>query len=100
MIFGEAAFNYEEGKWDLGADGKTAVFKPDFDLIRVPTGDMQAFAESSGRAQYHYGDYISGSAVRHDASVAFKQARANVSFKSRSKNYTYLFKGGTKHNRA
>ncbi|KAH7390179.1 phosphorylase superfamily protein [Cadophora sp. MPI-SDFR-AT-0126] len=79
VIFGEAAFNYEEGKWEGGDGGdKAAVFKPDFDLIRVPTGDMQAFAESPGRAHYHYGDYISGSAVRHDASVAFKQARANV----------------------
>jgi len=64
----------------MGESEEEAVFKPDFDPIRVPTGDMQAFADSPSRPQYHYGDYISGSAVRHDASAAFKQARANVSF--------------------
>lgn len=82
MIFGEAAINYEEGKWEKGEGEGEAVFRPDYDLIRTPTGDMQAFAESSDRPQFHYGDYISGSAVRHDASVVFRQIRANVSLQS------------------
>ncbi len=84
MIFGEAAVNYEEGKWEKGEGDKEAVFRPDYDLIRTPTGDMQAFADSNDRPQYHYGDYISGSAVRHDASAVFKQIRSNVRAQSRS----------------
>ena len=70
VVFGEAAINYEEGKFEkvpmLGV-----VFRPDYNRVSVPAGDMQAFAESPSRPHYHYGEYISGSAVRGDADAVF-----------------------------
>lgn len=78
VIFGEAAINFEEGKWENNPSRTEKVFKPDYDVVRTPAGDMQAFAESKDRPQYHYGDYISGSAVRNDASDVFKNIRTNV----------------------
>jgi len=78
VIFGEAAINFEEGKWERDPVDGAKIFKPDYDVVRTPAGDMQAFAESKERPQYHYGEYISGSAVRHDASDVFKNIRTNV----------------------
>jgi hypothetical protein len=75
VIFGEAAINCEEGKWE-NVQGEGLVFRPDYDIVRTPSGDMQAFADSRERPQYHYGDFISGSAVRQ---VILKQIRSNVS---------------------
>lgn len=92
VIISDAALNYEEGKWEN--DGEKNVFLPDYDFSRTPTGDMQAFAESrlvplpvslqvsvgsDNLPRYRYGDFISGSAVRKDASDIFKQIRSTVS---------------------
>jgi len=77
VVFGEAATNYEEGKWVKGEDNEL-TFLPDFDTLRAPTGDMQSFAESEEKPKYHYGDFISGSAVRTDANSIFKQIRSTV----------------------
>jgi hypothetical protein len=93
VIISEAALNYEEGKWD-DVDGKP-IFLPDYDIIRTPTGDMQAFAESrsvpvpsniqdgaepqDSLYYYRYGDFISGAAVRQDAHEIFKNIRSTVS---------------------
>jgi hypothetical protein len=78
VIFGEAAINFEEGKWEKGPGDAAPVFKPDFDVVRTPAGDLQAFADSKDRPRYHYGEYISGSAVRHDANDVFQRMRTNV----------------------
>ncbi len=79
VILGEAAINYEEGKWEKKEGDTAAIFKPDYDIIRTPAGDLQAFAESKERPNYHYGEYISGSAVRHDSSTIFDKIRTTVS---------------------
>jgi hypothetical protein len=63
VIFGDGAINYEEGKWE-NVQGEGLVFRPDYDVIRPPAGDVRAFVESRERPQYHYGDFVSGSAVR------------------------------------
>jgi len=73
VVFGEAAINYEEGKWE------GLLFRPDYNRVRAFTGDMQAFAESRDQPKYHYGEYISGSAVRTDAGDIFEQVRSGVS---------------------
>ena len=76
VIIAEAALNYEEGKWKT-VDGKP-LFEPDYDISRAPAGDMQAFdgkgvqledGSDQARSQdqfprYHFGEFISGSAVR------------------------------------
>jgi hypothetical protein len=80
VVFGEAAINYEEGKWEYVLD-KGLLFRPDYNRVSASAGDMQAFAESRSRPQYHYGEYISGSAVRGDAGVVFEKIRGGVSFK-------------------
>ncbi|KAF2403543.1 hypothetical protein EJ06DRAFT_527169 [Trichodelitschia bisporula] len=72
VIFGEAGINYEEGKWEV--HGEEMVFLPDWDTVRVSAGDMQSFAEY--RPRTHYGDYLTGSAVRGDAERVFKQAKS------------------------
>lgn len=91
VIISEAALNYEEGKWEN--DGEERIFRPDYDISRTPTGDMQAFAESrlvplpsnlqaslgfDNLPRYRYGDFISGSAVREDANDIFKKIRSTV----------------------
>ena len=50
----------------------------DYDVVRTPTGDMQAFAESKDRPQYHYGEYISGSVDRGNANDVLQNIRTNV----------------------
>lgn len=72
VVFGEAAINYEEGKWE------GLLFRPDYNRVSASAGDMQAFAESRGRPQYHYGEYISGSAVRTDAGDVFEKVRGGM----------------------
>ena len=79
VVFGEAAINYEEGKWE-NVPTKGLFFRPDYNRVSASAGDMQAFAESRGRPQYHYGEYISGSAVRTDAGAVFEKIRGGVSF--------------------
>ena len=54
------------------------VFLPDYNVISVRAGDMQAFADDNTREEYHYGDYISGSAVRSDAALIFEKIRFQV----------------------
>ncbi len=80
VILGEAAINYEEGKWEKKEGDTIAVFNPYYDVVRTPAGDLQAFAESKERPHYHYGEYISGSAVGHDASTIFNKIRTTVSY--------------------
>jgi hypothetical protein len=79
VVFGEAAINYEEGKWEY-VPNKGPLFRPDYNRVSASAGDMQAFAESRSRPQYHYGEYISGSAVRGDADLVFEKVRSGVSF--------------------
>jgi len=47
---------------------------------------LQDSVESDNLPRYRYGDFISGSAVRNDASDIFKQIRSTVSL-------TYFFFG-------
>lgn len=47
-------------------------------MIRVYAGDMEAFAGDNVRPGYHYGTYISGSAVRGDAPTIFKKIANEV----------------------
>ena len=77
VIFGENAVNLEEGKFKKSSTGEVE-FIPDYNIISVRTGDMQAFADDGAHAGYHYGDYISGSAVRGDAQVIFAKIRHQV----------------------
>lgn len=76
VVFGEAATNYEEGKLDY-TNGEF-VHRPDFNRVLYDAGDMQAFAEAESRPRYHYGEYLSGSSVRTDASLVFDRIRKNV----------------------
>jgi hypothetical protein len=77
VVFGEAAINYEEGKFEkLPLVG--VVFRPDYNRVSANAGNMQAFAESSSRPHYHYGEYISGSSVRGDATSIFTKIRETV----------------------
>ena len=79
VIFGEAAINYEEGKFEaVPGGGGDPVFRPDYNRVTAEAGDMQAFAESNDFPRFHYGEYISGSAVRNDASVLFHKIRTSV----------------------
>jgi len=78
VVFGEAAINYEEGKW-VNLPTKGLFLSPDYNRVSASAGDMQAFAESRGRPQYHYGEYVSGSAVRTDAGAVFKKVHDGVS---------------------
>lgn len=78
VVFGETAVNYEEGKFEE-KDG-VKVFSPDYDVVQSPSGDMQAFAQPKTNLRYHYGQYISGSAVREDATAIFEKMRSQVSF--------------------
>jgi len=77
VVFGEAAINYEEGKWE-NIPNKGLLFRPDYNRVAASAGDMQAFADSHFRPHYHYGEYISGSAVRTDAGAIFEQTRSGV----------------------
>ncbi|OCK80316.1 purine and uridine phosphorylase [Lepidopterella palustris CBS 459.81] len=74
VVLGEAAINYEEGKWENDPI-KGLVLRPDYNRVSAAAGDIQAFAESRDRPQYHYGEYISGSAVRADAGAVFQRVR-------------------------
>lgn len=78
VIFGEAAFNFEEGKFQQLPTGEV-MFAPDYNMIRVNAGDIEAFAEDdTERRGYHYGVFISGSAVREDAAMLFDKFRSQV----------------------
>jgi len=83
VVFGEAATNYQEGKAEY-VDGELK-FWPDYNRITYTAGNMQAFAESGSRPNYHYGEFITGSSVRTDASHIFRKIRSEVST-SRFKN--------------
>jgi hypothetical protein len=61
------------------------VFLPDFNPISVQAGDMQAFADDDVGDDYHYGEYMSGSAVRTDAALVFEKIRTQVSPLCRSR---------------
>src|ERR1700761_3553206 len=74
----DSAFNFEEGKYYTDADGALS-FQGDWDKSTIATGNMQAFAESSKNPNYHYGDFMSGSAVRGDAPQRFEMIHKSVS---------------------
>jgi nucleoside phosphorylase len=82
VVFGEAAINYEEGKWVAipEKDGKSQdpLFRPDYNRVSASAGDLQAFADSDSRPTYHYGEYVSGSAVRTDAGAIFEKTRGGM----------------------
>ncbi|CAI6099603.1 unnamed protein product [Clonostachys chloroleuca] len=73
VIFGERALNYEEGKWALKDDKVT--FKPDIKVAEVKGTAMDGFIAQANQPLYKYGDYISGSAVRMDASSIFDRVK-------------------------
>lgn len=77
VIFAESALNYEEGKVEL-LEGNAVGFRPDFNTVRIPAGAMQAFADSPKRPDYHFGDFLTGSAVRGDASAVFERVKETV----------------------
>jgi len=64
----------------VGGASTDIVFRPDYNRVTVEAGDMQAFAEAKDKPRYHYGEYISGSAVRNDAGDIFQKIRASVRF--------------------
>lgn len=78
VVFGEAAINYEEGKWEAQGPGGNAVFLPDYKPVAVEAGDMQGFTKSHKRHGIRYGEYISGSSVRGDAAQVFEKIRSSV----------------------
>ncbi|KID82339.1 Phosphorylase superfamily protein [Metarhizium guizhouense ARSEF 977] len=78
VVFGEAAINYEEGKWEAQGPGGNAVFLPDYKPVAVEAGDMQGFTKSHTRRGIRYGEYISGSSVRGDAAQVFEKIRSSV----------------------
>ncbi|KAH8647849.1 phosphorylase superfamily protein [Xylariales sp. PMI_506] len=78
VVFGEAAINYEEGKFET-VDNGDVLFRPDYNRVSVEAGDLQAFASAQGDLGYHYGEYISGSAVRSDAGAVFDKIRQQTS---------------------
>jgi len=78
VIFAEGAINYEEGKYHK--DGDEVTFRGDFDKITISAGDMQSFAESPRRPNYHFGDFITGSAVRTDAAKIFENIRKTACY--------------------
>ncbi|KAF4427461.1 Phosphorylase superfamily protein, partial [Fusarium austroafricanum] len=73
VIFGERALNYEEGKWAL-QDGESA-FKPDVKVVEVRGAAMDGFIAQADQPIYKYGDFVSGSAVRMDASSIFDRVQ-------------------------
>jgi hypothetical protein len=77
VIFGEAAINYEEGKFEK-VPWFGIVFRPDYNRVDTKTGNMQSFAGSADRPNYHYGEYVSGSAVRADAGAIFAKIKNAV----------------------
>jgi hypothetical protein len=81
VVFGEAALNYEEGKFEklplLGV-----VFRPNYNRVSVNTGNMKAFAESASRPNYYFDEYISGSAVRGGATAIFTKIRETVRWRA------------------
>ncbi|KAH8693402.1 nucleoside phosphorylase domain-containing protein [Phaeosphaeriaceae sp. PMI808] len=76
VVFGEAATNYQEGKVDY-VNGQFHM-RPHYNRVPYEAGDMQAFAEAVSRPTYHYGEYLSGSSVRTDASRIFEDIRRNA----------------------
>ncbi|KHO00249.1 Phosphorylase superfamily protein [Metarhizium album ARSEF 1941] len=78
VVFGEAAINYEEGKWEAQEPGGKPVFLPDYKPVAVEAGDMQGFTKSHQHQGICYGEYISGSAVRGDAAQVFEKIRSSV----------------------
>ena len=74
VVFGDTAFSYEEGKWVI-EDGRKR-FLPDLDIARIQLAEIQNFTH--GKAHFKYGEYVSGMAVREDATTIFKQAREMV----------------------
>jgi len=79
VIFGEKAVNYTEGKF-VHVDGLGMVFRPDFETEMVRAGDMQGYIEFGDKPEYHYGSFLTGTAVRGgDAQDIFRQQRENVS---------------------
>ena len=78
VVLGEAAINYEEGKWETIPGEKGVLFRPAYNRVAASAGDLQAFADSPKRPHYHYGEYVSGSAVRTDAGAVFEQIRKGV----------------------
>lgn len=83
VVFGENAVNLEEGKFKKSDSGEI-VFIPDYDIVSVRAGDMQAFADDGVQKHFHYGDFISGSAVRGDAQMIFTNIRQQVKSDSRN----------------
>lgn len=94
VIFGEAAINYEEGKFEMSKDTGKVMFLPDYNRVAVEAGEMQGFAESRTQDGLHYGEYISGSAVRGDAGEVFGRIRSSVCvdgmYYPKSKNWSLI----------
>ena len=65
MIFGDAAINYDEGKWVLV--NHKHVFRRNYTVQKIPGGRMNSFIRNTNDARYKTGTFASGSAVREDA---------------------------------
>jgi hypothetical protein len=79
VIFGDAALNYEEGKWVI--ENGNQLFQPEFSKIETTAGNISSFAENKEEPTYKYGTYVSGSAVRQDADAIFKELGSHVRIK-------------------
>ncbi|KIW65953.1 hypothetical protein PV04_08166 [Phialophora macrospora] len=75
VIFGDAAMSFEDGKWAV-VNGKIQ-FQPDYETIQHIITELPGFVGSTPNR--HHGAYVSGSAVREDASHIFENIQANVS---------------------
>ncbi|KAK4139141.1 nucleoside phosphorylase domain-containing protein [Dichotomopilus funicola] len=73
VIFGERALNYEEGKWAMKDD--KLVFMPEVKVSEVKGASMDGFIRQAEQPRYKYGDFVSGCAVRMDASFIFDRVR-------------------------
>jgi hypothetical protein len=59
-------------------DGESA-FKPDVKVVEVRGAAMDGFIAQADQPMYKYGDFVSGSAVRMDASSIFDRVQNTVS---------------------
>jgi hypothetical protein len=82
VIFGERALNYEEGKWAV--EKGELIFLPDTKVLDTKSARMDGYVKELERANYKYGDYISGCALRMDAQHIMHRVRLTVSTTSTS----------------
>lgn len=76
VIFGQTAFNYEEGHPVIR--DSTSVFQPSADIIQYPDMSVAKFVKSLAKSKYKYGTFASGCSVRPDTQVILKSVADTV----------------------